>query len=295
MYTELIHTVFPQATLLQTRPLTGGISAQMVQVDLETPQGDVRTVIIRQPATAAQYQLLKTLEETQLPTPRPYLFTDTPPNLPDPVMVLSYIDGEMNFVPQNLNNYLAQYAKKLAAIHQITPATVDLSFLKMTKPCCAELDNKSTQLDSLFQVEKIKSILKGHQPWPQINPDALLHGDYWPGNILWLDGQLTAVIDWEDAHLGDPLMDLAKSRVETAAIFGVEAAESFTAFYKQEMLLDYVKLSYWDLCAALRFIRLADGDLNWICDFMREYGRDLTPAQLSKRLACFINKSFTTL
>ena len=35
-------------------------------------------------------------------------------------------------------------------------------------------------------------------------PHRLLHGDYWPGNVLWQQGRLAAVLDWEDAALGGP-------------------------------------------------------------------------------------------
>jgi aminoglycoside phosphotransferase (APT) family kinase protein len=37
----------------------------------------------------------------------------------------------------------------------------------------------------------------------------VLHGDYWPGNVLWRDGRLVGVIGWEEAAFGDPLADLA--------------------------------------------------------------------------------------
>jgi aminoglycoside phosphotransferase (APT) family kinase protein len=45
-------------------------------------------------------------------------------------------------------------------------------------------------------------------------PDAsgkpvLVHGDAGPGNFLFVDGRLTALIDWELAHAGDPMEDLA--------------------------------------------------------------------------------------
>jgi aminoglycoside phosphotransferase (APT) family kinase protein len=40
-------------------------------------------------------------------------------------------------------------------------------------------------------------------------PVALVHGDAGPGNFLFEDGHLTALIDWELAHLGDPMDDLA--------------------------------------------------------------------------------------
>lgn len=38
---------------------------------------------------------------------------------------------------------------------------------------------------------------------------ALVHGDAGPGNFLFENGRLTALIDWELAHLGDPMEDLA--------------------------------------------------------------------------------------
>jgi len=38
---------------------------------------------------------------------------------------------------------------------------------------------------------------------------ALLHGDYRTGNFLEQGGRLTAVLDWEHVHLGDPHEDLA--------------------------------------------------------------------------------------
>lgn len=40
-------------------------------------------------------------------------------------------------------------------------------------------------------------------------PVVLVHGDAGPGNFLFQDGHLTALIDWELAHLGDPMEDLA--------------------------------------------------------------------------------------
>lgn len=41
-------------------------------------------------------------------------------------------------------------------------------------------------------------------------PSVLVHGDVGPGNFLFSeDGELTALIDWELAHIGHPLEDLA--------------------------------------------------------------------------------------
>jgi len=37
------------------------------------------------------------------------------------------------------------------------------------------------------------------------------HGDWTSGNLLAIDGTITAVIDWEAAHLGDPLRELSRA------------------------------------------------------------------------------------
>ena len=45
-------------------------------------------------------------------------------------------------------------------------------------------------------------------------PPSILHGDYGPHNCLWEKGRLTAVLDWEGGHFGDPAFDLGYARAE---------------------------------------------------------------------------------
>ncbi len=40
-------------------------------------------------------------------------------------------------------------------------------------------------------------------------PPVMVHGDTGPGNFLYAGERVTAIIDWELAHLGDPMEDLA--------------------------------------------------------------------------------------
>ena len=48
--------------------------------------------------------------------------------------------------------------------------------------------------------------LKQHCPVaPRV---AIVHGDYRPGNFREVDGRITAILDWELVHLGDPHEDL---------------------------------------------------------------------------------------
>ncbi len=50
--------------------------------------------------------------------------------------------------------------------------------------------------------------LEGNMPDPD-GSVVLAHGDAGPGNFLFEHGHMTALIDWELAHLGDPMEDLA--------------------------------------------------------------------------------------
>lgn len=57
--------------------------------------------------------------------------------------------------------------------------------------------------------------LRAHPPAPA-QRISVVHGDYRVGNFLYTtEGDITGVLDWEMAHLGDPLEDLAWSFNET--------------------------------------------------------------------------------
>jgi aminoglycoside phosphotransferase (APT) family kinase protein len=91
------------------------------------------------------------------------------------------------------------------------------------------------------------------EPPPFLGGDGvLLHGDFWPGNTLWRDGRLVAVVDWEDAAVGDPLADVANARLELAWSVGFDAMEEFTSAYAARADVDLARLPAWDIRADAR-------------------------------------------
>jgi aminoglycoside phosphotransferase (APT) family kinase protein len=105
-----------------------------------------------------------------------------------------------------------------------------------------------------------------------------------------------AVIGWEDARLGDPLIDLAISRLDIAWIFGIDAMTAFTHHYQSTMAIDYTNLPYWDLCAALRLVRLAGSSLAEWAAFFAPFGRhDITEQTMRKDFKLFITQAFDKL
>lgn len=116
------------------------------------------------------------------------------------------------------------------------------------------LDSKDGAiLDETLNLSLIRDLLKSYMPLRPMNKEVILHGDYWPGNILWKEDKLVSIIDWEDAGLGDPLADLANSQLEILFHFGMDAMSDFTIQYKSMMLeLNFTNLPFWQLFAALR-------------------------------------------
>ncbi|MCI0397582.1 MAG: phosphotransferase [Chloroflexi bacterium] len=105
-------------------------------------------------------------------------------------------------------------ATHLASIHRVDSSHQELSFLPQARECPETLRQRPTNPDQSLDEGRIRDTLASRRPLPQHNPSVLLHGDFWPGNTLWQDGKLVAVIDWEDARSGDPLIDLAISRLD---------------------------------------------------------------------------------
>lgn len=81
------------------------------------------------------------------------------------------------------------------------------------------------------EFDALRARLAGMTPARAAGPVILLHGDFWPGNLLWQDEQIAGIPDWEDAACGDPLSDVACIALELRYVAGGEGAESFLRAY----------------------------------------------------------------
>ena len=294
-FEQIVQIIFPQSQLRRFWPLQGGISAGMTALEVVQADGEIGKFIVRShqhPMVAEnEFRLLQAISGWGLAAPIPYYLDLSGQILAAPFLVLGYCEGEMDFGLAGVHGRILQMAAQLARIHSLGR----LSFLPQSGAGCAELAREPAQLDESLAEGRIRQALTAASA-PPANPRTLLHGDFWPGNCLWLDGRLTAVIDWEDAQLGEPLIDLAQSRSEIVWIFGVDAMDAFTRHYQSLMDLDYRGLPYWDLCAALRFLRLAAGDLAGLAAYFTGYGRaDITAQSIRKYMGDFITQALEQL
>ena len=262
-FVQVVQKIDHQSKLLRAWPLKGGVSAQVTALETLQPDGQTKKMIVRKPGdidlkhnphvAANEFKLLQLLQSIGLSTPKPYYLDQSGEIFSTPYLVIEYIEGNPEFDPVDVPNLIFQLAIHLVRIHQVDVSQLDVSFLPKPEKIYAEkLRERPTNVDESLDEGHIRDALEALWPFPQRNTSVLLHGDFWPGNILWKDGQLVAVLDWEDAMVGDPLADVANSRLEILWAFGVDAMQRFTHQYQSMTTTDFTYLHYWDLCVALR-------------------------------------------
>lgn len=288
---RLAERIVPGSSLLDVSELTGGVSAQTTAIELAHPDGVAERLVVRMhgevdraanPQIARdEFRLLELLKQQGLAVPAPRFLDDSCRIFPLPLLAIEFIDGSADAAPSGDARFAAQAARELARIHTLRDAP-QLAFLPRQRPVVPAPGRK---LDSKLGEERIREALDSHLPARQINSNTLLHGDYWPGNLLWNDGQLVAVIDWEDARVGDPLADLANARLEIHLARGRKTMERFTAGYVALTDIDTSNLAWWDLLAALHHCGRMEG---WGLD-----KRDLS--RFTRRHTRFVDRAIERL
>jgi aminoglycoside phosphotransferase (APT) family kinase protein len=262
-FEQLVRKIDPQSRLMRTWALTGGVSAQVTGLEIQRADGQTTKMIVRQhgaidlqhnPQIAAdEFKLLSILHSAGLATPEPVMVDESGEIFETPVIVMEFVEGITEFAPDEPLDRVRQMAEQLVQIHTLDAKTHDLAFLPQQEIRAGNmLRNRPAVLDESLDEGHIRDVLDHVWPLAQRNSTVLLHGDYWPGNILWHDGRLAAVIDWEDAAVGDALADVGNARLEILWAFGLEAMQAFTDQYRALSAIDFAHLPSWDLVAALR-------------------------------------------
>ena len=268
-FEKLVRRFDPHARLKRHRSLPGGYSADVTVLELEDRDGTSRKLIHRlhgevdlqqNPNVAAdEFRVLQLTHAAGLATPVPVYLDATDPLFPTPSLVLEYAEGHTDLKPADPAEYVTQMARELARIHRMDTAGRDHSFLLRLEEECAAAIARPPETPSLTAGEReLIELLATCWPLPRKNTSVVLHGDYWPGNTLWQDGRLTAVIDWEDARRGDPLFDVSNARFEILMLFGAEIMDVFTRHYESLNPVDSGCLPWWDVYTAFRVVNKLD-------------------------------------
>jgi aminoglycoside phosphotransferase (APT) family kinase protein len=259
--------------------------------------GATRKLVARQPnaymfginpqIAAQEFRVLERLQTAGLPVQTPVYLDAPTDDHPHPFFVVKYIEGRPETNPVAVSDYLERYAQQLAEIHKVTG--VDLSFL----PCQDRgFGDRRPNPNAELRETEIRDALESMPPKTRSNTPVLRHGDFWPGNVLWRDGEIVGVIDWEECLIGEPLADVAICRLDLLWILGFEATEEFTDRYRQHMNLDWSDLPCWDLCASLRPISNIE---EWAPSYAQLGREDVTAETMKRDHLQFVDQALTRL
>jgi aminoglycoside phosphotransferase (APT) family kinase protein len=210
--------------------LTGGGSCEVFAID----RGSSRWVLRRAPRHASsatahdvlrEFRILDAIKDEPVRIARPVVACNDPEVFESPFYVMERVDGTPILqrvpeawaaAPETHGRALEELIDALIAIHSVDWRACGLGDIA-PKPnyLSRQLNRWLAQLDSyggrdLPAARWLGDWLAAHRP--DDGPSTLCHGDYKLDNVLFAltaPPHLLAVVDWEMAAIGDPLVDLA--------------------------------------------------------------------------------------
>lgn len=152
---------------------------------------------------------------------------------------------------------VGQCGRELAVIHSVEVGDLDL----------VALDDPIGDLRSTYDTfEQPRAAFEMGFVWlednrPEPVAPTLVHGDFRLGNLIVAEAGLSAVLDWELAHRGDPAEDLAWLCVRAwrfgapHAVAGLGTREELLAAYRKAggREIDLSRLAWWEVYGTLRW------------------------------------------
>ena len=257
--------------------LAGGASKEAWAVDA----GDERLLVRRAAggvihrhtlSLADEYAVLEAAHEAGVKAPRPIAYIADLDGRE--AFVMERLDGETigrrivrGEVPERLP---AELAEELAKIHAIPRER--LPFLPE-----ARLERMVEELDEVGEPRPAIELglwwLREHRP-PARDP-VVVHGDYRIGNVVVGPEGLRGVLDWEFAHVDEPVRDLAFALVRAwrfgvpeKRLGGIGDVEPYVERYNELTGFDVTpaELDYWELA----------GNVGWAIGCLTQMQRHLT-------------------
>ena len=224
-----------------------------------------------------EFAVLKALESTSVQAPKAHWLDHDGRWLGAPSLIMDRMPGTCEYLVLNGNRPLearlklaGAFTELMAGIHAVdwresglgavlevptgAPSRVELAHW--------EAEYRRVMLEPHPELDYVLAWM--HASEPEAEAVVLVHGDFKPGNALVEGERITAKLDWETAHLGDPLEDLGwvtnPVRKREHQIAGAWEREQIVAAYRRltGREVDEASLRWWNVfsCWKLAVIQL---------------------------------------
>jgi len=200
-----------------------------------------------------EFESLSALAQSRVPAPRVYLASDDLSILGAPFFLSQKVEGDtplpwgtqsQSLEGERRRQLAEDFIAALAALHGFDWRATALSHwgdgVTLENAAMRQID----EWERRFRRWALRPHPMAHRAlaWlraraPRAERLSLVHGDYRLGNFLERDGRITAILDWELVHLGDPIEDLGwaflpQYRGGTGLVCGLASEEEFLANYQ---------------------------------------------------------------
>lgn len=269
----------PQADVSALQRMTGGASRELWSLEARL-RGETRALVLRRDPPGREGDagdrgleaaLIRAADETGVPVPRVHWCCTDPAVLGSSFFLMDRIDGET--IARRLlrdadyagarREMGAQLGEALARIHRIDPAAPALAGLRNDvqggESARAEVSRVAQGIRAL--ASEPHPVLDLAERWlleraPAPRRATVVHGDFRIGNVIFGPDGLRAVLDWELAHVGDPIEDLGWLCVKTwrfgsdLPVGGIATREALVSAYEAAggEPVDPDALTWWEAC-----------------------------------------------
>jgi aminoglycoside phosphotransferase (APT) family kinase protein len=266
--------------------MPGGASREIWSFDCAMDRGGETTrramVLRRDPGAhnistnrRHEFMVIRAAFGERIPVPEVFWVSEDPAVLGSAFFIMERIDGETlarrllrdDTYARAREAMPVQLADILAKIHRIDPVKHKLDFL-------AEPGDSAALTEVKRYEENFRRLALEPHPafelafrWllkriPRTSRKTLVHGDYRIGNVIFGPEGVRSILDWELAHLGDPMEDVGWMCVrawrfgnDQKPVGGLGTREDFFSAYEKAsgVAVDPESARFWEVFGNLRW------------------------------------------
>lgn len=223
----------------------------------------------------AEFLVLRAAHREGVPVPEVLWLSEDPQVLGSSFFIMERLEGE-TIARRLLRDQVyarareampRQLAEILARIHQLDPVEHHLDFLPASGRDAARTELARYQENFRLLALEPHPAFELAFRWlleriPQTSRQTLVHGDYRIGNVIFGPEGVRSILDWELAHLGDPMEDLGWICVrawrfgeDRKPLGGLSQREPFFEAYEKAsgVPVDPQAVHFWEVFGNLRW------------------------------------------
>ncbi|MDQ6419409.1 aminoglycoside phosphotransferase family protein [Paenibacillus sp. LHD-117] len=253
--------VHPEAKAHSVERLKGGVSTPIHRVMLDV-QGKSCQYVLRQftdkewlqnEPDLARHEAESLRRASGTPSvlaPEVVAYDETGNECGLPTLLMTHLEGQVVLEPENVTLWTDRMAGKLAQLHagaSVGREGFPWKYGAYSNPARFDATAWTAIPD---QWKRAIDILMG--PKPSFVP-RFIHRDYHPTNMLWVDGEISGIVDWVNGCIGPAGIDVGHCRVNLCQLHSVDVADAFLAAYQRYSGDSFDYDPYWDLATLVDY------------------------------------------